>query len=176
MRLLVLTLALAILTSVPVLAQKSTLAGTRLSLAVGDTGGFPSQDTSADQATKPGELKSGTTLIGCLSGPDSNGKLTLRSMSHRTGVEVFGPIDLKDDSGSKVKLTGSWKPSDQPTVKGKEALKFQATEIEVLAQKCEAPSEKTPVGKEKQQKQQQQQKQKASASAPASGDATNPKQ
>ncbi len=130
-----------------------------------------SQDTSADQATKPAEPKSGTTLIGCLSGPDSDGKFTLRSMSHRTGVEVFGPIELKDDSGSKVKLTGSWKPLDQPAAKGKEARKFQATEIEVLAQKCEAPSETTPVSKEKQQKQQQKQK----SGANTSGDTASPK-
>jgi hypothetical protein len=130
-----------------------------------------SQDTGADQAAKAAEPKSGTTLIGCLSGPDSDGKFTLRSMSHRTGVEVFGPIELKDDSGSKVKLTGSWKPLDQPAVKGKEARKFQATEIEVLAQKCEAPSETTPVSKEKQQKQQQKQK----SGANTSGDTVSPK-
>jgi hypothetical protein len=145
------------------------------SSVLGELVGAPSQESGAagtDQATKPAEPK-GTTLIGCLSGPDTDGKFTLRSMSHRTGVEVFGPENLKDDSGSKVKLTGSWKPSDQPAVKGKEARKFQATDIEVLAQKCEAPSEKTPVSKEKQQKQQQ--KQKSSASAPVGEDA-NPKQ
>src|SRR5271165_2562587 len=77
------------------------------SFAFGEAVGFQSQDNSAgttDQATKPAEPKGGTTLIGCLSGPDSDGKFTLRSMSHRTGVEVFGPGNLKDDSGSKVKL------------------------------------------------------------------------
>jgi hypothetical protein len=105
----------------------------------------------------------GTTLIGCLSGPDADGNFILRSMSHRSGVEVFGPEALKDDSGSKVKLTGSWKPSDQPAATGKQSRKFQATDIEVLAPQCEAPSEKTPVSKEKQQRQQQ--KQKAGASA-----------
>ncbi len=57
-------------------------------------------------------------------------------------------------------------------MKGKEARKFQATEIEVLAQKCEAPSETTPVSKEKQQKQQQKQK----ANASTNGDSTSPKQ
>ncbi len=128
-----------------------------------------SDATSAGQAANPAEPK-GTTLIGCLSGPDSDGKFLLRSMSHRTGVAVFGPDNLKDDSGSKVKLTGSWKPGDQPAVKGKESRKFQATDIEVLAQKCEAPSEKTPVSKEKQQKQQQK------SSGSASRDPTNPKQ
>ena len=146
--------------------------------ALGEVGS-QSEDTSATstgQAAKPAEEKGGTTLIGCLSGPDSDGKFTLRSMSHRTGVEVFGPKNLRDDTGSKVKLTGSWKPGEQPAAKGKESRTFQANDIEVLAQKCEVPSEKTPVSKGKQQKQQQQeQKQKAEANANANGDATNPK-
>src|SRR5208283_3037465 len=140
--------------------------------AFGERVGLQSQDNSAtgtDQATKPAEPK-GTTLIGCLSGPDPDGKFALRSMSHRTGVEVFGLDDLKNDAGSKVKLTGSWKPLDQPVVKGKESRKFQATDIEVLAQKCEAPSETTAVSKAKQQKQQQKQK----ASENTSGDTTSP--
>jgi len=140
-------LALAILISMPAFAQDPATA---------------TQDNSSitgDQVTMPKETK-GTSLIGCLSGPDTNGKYTLRSMSHRTGVEVFGPDDLKNNSGSKVKLTGSWKPGDQLTdaTKGKESRKFRATKIEVLAQKCEAPSEKTPISKQKQQQQQQQQK------------------
>lgn len=147
-----------------------------LTFAILTSVGAHSQDNSAistGQAAKSTEPKGGTVLIGCLTGPDGDGKFTLRSMSHRTGVEVFGPENLKDDSGSKVKLTGSWKPSDQPTAKGKESRKFQATEIEVMAEKCEEPSEKTPVSKAKQQKQQQ--KQKSSTNAPAGGD-TTPKQ
>jgi hypothetical protein len=183
MKSFVLTLALMILTRAPALAQESTFTDAVFASAplfpsaVGERVGFQSQDngaTSTDQAAKSTEPKGGgTVLIGCLSGPDGDGKFTLRSMSHRTGVEVFGPENLKDDSGSKVKLTGSWKPSDQPTGTGKESRKFQATEIEVMAEKCEVPSEKTPVSKTKQQKQQQ--KQKSSASAPAGGD-TTPKQ
>jgi hypothetical protein len=144
------------------------------SLALGEKPALQSQETSAagaDQAAKSAPEKGGTTLIGCLSGPDSDGKFTLHSMSHRTGVEVFGPENLKDDAGSKVKLTGSWKKGEQPSAKGKESRTFQATDIEVLAQKCEAPSEKTPVSKGKQQKQQQKQKSEANAG----GDAANPK-
>src|SRR5271165_7454986 len=138
---------------------------------------------------KPTGDKGHTTLIGCLSGPDKDGTYTLRSMSQRTGVEVFGPADLKSASGSKVKLTGSWKPGDQPVKAGsaKKAGRFRATDLEVMAATCEAPSEKTPVSKEKQQRQQQkqieqkieqqqqqQQKQDSSANPPASGD-TDPK-
>ena len=150
-------LALAILISVDVFAQNPDTA---------------SQAGNVDQAAKPAEHKDSTTVIGCLSGPDTNGKYTLRNMSYRTGVEVFGPDDLKTDSGSKVKLTGSWKPGDQPAVKGRETRKFRASQVEVLAQKCEAPSEKTPISRQKQQKQQTQ---KSSPNTPASGDTTNPK-
>ncbi len=76
--------------------------------ATGNTG-LQSQDdsaTSTDQAAKPAEPKSGTTLIGCLSGPDSEGKFTLRSMSHRTGVEVFGPIELEGRFGQQGEAHG----------------------------------------------------------------------
>ena len=92
--------------------------------------------TSGDEAAKASEPKGRSTLIGCLSGPDTDGKYTLRSMSHRTGVQVLGSDDLKTDSGSKVKLTGSWVPGDQPaaSTKGKETRKFQASEVEVMAQ------------------------------------------
>jgi|SRR5271166_90559 len=130
--------------------------------------GSAAQDSSAvsgDKLTKPAGAKS-STLIGCLSGPDSNGRYMLRSMEHRTGLQVLGPDDLKSDSGSKVKLTGWWVPGDQPaeSTKGKETRKFQAGEVEVLAQKCVAPSETTPVSKKKQQQEQQKQQQKSSAS------------
>ena len=37
----------------------------------------------------------------------------VRNMAHRTGVQVVGPDDLKNDSGSKVKLTGQWQPLPQ---------------------------------------------------------------
>ena len=136
----------------------------------------PQQSTTAaaaDQATKPAEPKGGSTLIGCLSGPDHDGKYTLRSMEHRSGVEVFGLDELKSDSGGKVKLTGSWKPADQSQQSGsaKKERSFEATKVELMAETCQSPSTKTPVSKQKQEKQQQ--KQKESANAPTSGDASN---
>ncbi len=122
------------------------------------------QDTSAtsgDQITKPAVAK-GSTVIGCLVGPDKDGKFVLRNMAHRFGVQVVGPTDLKNDSGSKVKLTGQWQPlppsqapiaatqpGDKKTV---ETHRFQATDVEVLAQKCTPPTETTPVSKNKPQK------------------------
>ncbi len=127
------------------------------------------KDSSGDQSAKPAAAK-GPTLIGCLSGPDKNGKYMLRSMNHRTGVEILGPDDLKGDSGAKVKLTGTWltpeKLPDNATASqtGKssaansktttpvEMLRFQVTEIEVMAKTCTAPAEVTPQSKNKKPK------------------------
>ena len=116
---------------------------------------------SGDQITKPAGAK-GTTLIGCLSGPDKDGKYVLTSMQHRTGVQVLGPDDLKNDSGSKVKLTGAWEASPQqpPQAKAKEARRFQVTAIAVLLPHCTVPSATTPVSKAKQQQRKEQQQQK----------------
>ena len=124
--------------------------------AIQDTSG-----TSGDHITKPVGGK-GSTVIGCLVGPDKDGKFMLRNMAHRFGVQVVGPTDLKNDSGSKVKLTGQWQPlppsqapvaSTQPgDKKPVETHRFQATDVEVLAQKCTPPTETTPVSKNKPQK------------------------
>ena len=123
---------------------------------------------TADQTTKP--AAKGPTLIGCLSGPDKNGKYMLHSMNHRTGVEILGPDDLKNDSGTKVKLTGNWlTPEKAPanatapqggkasTANGKpatptEMLRFQATDVEVMAKTCSVPAEVTPESKNKKPK------------------------
>jgi len=162
MKVFITALILTTLVAVPSLAQ--------------DTASSTQNDSAADQTAKP---KSGTTLIGCLSGPDRDGKYTLRSMEHRTGVEVFGSDELNADAGGKVKLTGSWKLAEQAAGQTskpgstKKERSFEATEVEVVAEVCQAPSEKTPVSKRKQQ--QEQQKQKSAASAPASGDTSAPK-
>ena len=114
------------------------------------------QDTSAtsgDQITQPSAAK-GSTLIGCLSGPDKDGKFALHSMQYRGGVEILGPDNLKSDSGSKVKLTGQWQPAQSPSQdkNATEMRRFQATDVEVMASTCHAPSATTPVSKEKRQK------------------------
>jgi len=104
--------------------------------------------TSGDQITPPAGAK-GSTLIGCLSGPDKDGKYILRSMNHRTGVEVLGPEDLKQDSGAKVKLTGKWEAPLPPEQNASEMRRFQVTDVEVMSKMCSAPSETTPVSKNK---------------------------
>ena len=84
-------------------------------------------------------------------------------MAHRTGVEVVGPDELKKDVGGKVKLTGDWQPlpGPPPTKKGAETRRFQATVVELVAQKCSMPAETNPASKQKQrQKQMEEEQQK----------------
>ncbi len=109
---------------------------------------------SGDQVTKPAGAK-GTTLIGCLGGPDADGNYVLKSMQHRTGVTVLGPEDLKSARGDKVKLTGSWQPavtdkaaSEKPATKDANR-RFQVTNVEVISDNCQAPSVTTPSNKKK---------------------------
>src|SRR5580658_3409326 len=51
---------------------------------------------SGDQITKPAGAKE-ATVIGCLTGPDKNGRYSLHSMSHRFGLQVLGSDELKKD-------------------------------------------------------------------------------
>jgi len=102
----------------------------------------------------------GTTIIGCLAGPDADNLYTLTSMQHRLGVQVVGSDDLKKDAGAKVKLTGSWEPL--PGAEGKKSdatRRFKATGAEVVEEKCQLPAEVTPMSKKKQAEQKQKQKQ-----------------
>ena len=95
----------------------------------------------------------GTTLIGCLAGPDADDHYTLTSMQHRLGVEVVGGDELKAGAGAKVKLTGSWEAL--PGAEGKKGdatQRFKATAVSVVEEKCTAPNPTTPVSKKKAQK------------------------
>lgn len=106
--------------------------------------------TTGDQITKPAAAKE-STLIGCLAGPDKDGKFTLRNMNYRTGVEVLGPDNLKNDSGSKVKLTGQWQAAQPPSQDANTTAmrRFQVTDVEVEAGNCHPPSATTPVSNQK---------------------------
>src|SRR5271169_5148951 len=103
-----------------------------------------------EPATTPAPPAKGTTLIGCLAGPDTDDHFTLTSMQHRLGVEVVGGEELKNGAGSKVKLTGSWEvlPGWEGK-KGDSARLFKATAVSVMEEKCQVPSEATPVSKKK---------------------------
>jgi hypothetical protein len=113
------------------------------------------QEPAAKPATAPAPAK-GTTLIGCLAGPDADDHYTLISMQHRLGVEVVGGDELKSGAGAKVKLTGSWDalPGSEGK-KGDAARLFKATAVSVMEEKCQAPTEATPVSKKKAQQQSQ---------------------
>ena len=117
--------------------------------------GCLTQDPTA--AEKPGTQSSaakGTTLIGCLTGPDADDHYTLTNMQHRLGVEVVGSGGLKTGAGAKVKLTGSWEPLPGATAKkGDEARRFKATDVSVMEEKCQPPTPITPVSKKKQAQQ-----------------------
>ena len=103
-----------------------------------------------DAAATAAAANKGTTLIGCLTGPDSDDQYTLTNMQHRMGVEVVGSDELKTGSGAKVKLTGSWEalPGSEGK-KGDAAKRFKATAVSVVEEKCTVPSPTTPVSKKK---------------------------
>jgi hypothetical protein len=86
-----------------------------------------------------------STLTGCLNGPDSDGRYTLKSGAKN--VDVAGPADLKDHVGQKVKLEGSWTKST--TDKSAAATKttaherqFKAASVERVADTCTSSSSK----------------------------------
>ena len=110
----------------------------------------------AQDAAAPAAPAKGTSLIGCLAGPDADDYYTLTSMQHRTGVEVVGGEELKKGAGAKVKLTGSWEALPGPQgKKGDAARRFKATEVSVIEEKCQAPAPVTPASKKKQAEQKQ---------------------
>jgi len=114
--------------------------------------GFIGVGGVAQEAAKPPESTKGTTLIGCLAGPDADDHYTLTSMQHRMGVDVVGGEELKQDAGAKVKLTGTWEPLPGVSAKKSDATqRFKATQVTVLEEKCQAPQAVTPVSKNKQQ-------------------------
>src|SRR5271169_3096993 len=104
----------------------------------------------AQEPAAPAATPKGTTLIGCLAGPDADDHYTLTSMQHRLGVEVVGSDELKSGAGAKVKLTGSWDalPGSEGK-KGDAARLFKVTAVSVMEEKCQAPTEATPVSKKK---------------------------
>jgi hypothetical protein len=108
----------------------------------------------AQDPAKPADSSKGTTIIGCLAGPDADDHYTLTSMQHRLGVDVVGGDELKQGAGAKVKLTGTWQPMPGASAKtGDATQQFKATQVAVLEAKCQAPQALTPVSKNKKQQQ-----------------------
>ena len=107
---------------------------------------------SGDAVSKPSSSSKNSTVIGCLEGPEADGRYILKNMQYKTGVDVSGPAALGDATGKKVKLTGEWLKNADTTPAGKAKNRsFKATQAEVLSTACKAPAEKRPVSKRKQQ-------------------------
>lgn len=153
---------------IPAIAPVRVLPATAPNVQQQDNAASATKDnsaTSGDQITNPPGAK-GATLIGCLSGPYKDGNYKLRSMNHRTGVEVLGGDELKKADGAKVKLTGKWEPlepdaaaaaqdksaSQDKSTPAPETRRFQATDVEVMAKTCSVPAEVTPQSKNKKPK------------------------
>jgi hypothetical protein len=68
--------------------------------------------TSTDQTAKaPKAGKKGTTLTGCLSGPNDEGAYLLKRKGSSKEIEVGGSDELSKHVGHEVKLHGSWAKS-----------------------------------------------------------------
>ncbi|HVO41192.1 MAG TPA: hypothetical protein VMT34_01155 [Aggregatilineales bacterium] len=115
------------------------------------------------QAANDQNGKKASTIIGCLAGPDVDGHFELRSMQHRTGVDVIGPDELAYVTGNKVKLSGQWVAvANVHTDKGeKQVQRFEVTSYDVMTEKCTPPAVTTPISKQKQQQQKAAARQKA---------------
>jgi len=70
---------------------------------------------------------------------------------------VVGDETLKQGSGAKVKLTGSWEALPGAAGRtGDAARRFKASAVTVMEEKCTAPQAVTPVSKKKQAQQKKQ--------------------
>lgn len=119
---------------------------------------------TAQQALTELSASTGASIVvGCLSGPDRDNRFTLTSMQHRNGVDVVCANDscgehLKEASGTKVRLTGTWE-----TLPGREAgtgdsvRRFKSTDVAITDEKCTVPQAVAPISKRKQAQQKQSQ-------------------
>ena len=112
-------------------------------VSVAQTGG-----SSGGEAKKSEKKGGGSTLTGCLSGPNSEGVYDLKS--GKKSVEVGGNDELSKHVGHKVKLHGSWAKSGSEIgekeaagtekKEGKEEKgerHFKVTSIDHMAETCE---------------------------------------
>ena len=108
----------------------------------GSKTGTSDQETHTKKSTKSG----GTTLKGCLSGPNSEGAYELKS--GKKTVEVGGNDELSKHVGHEVKLHGSWsssagvgeKEEKEEAKKGEEKGEkhFKVASIEHVSDTCPA--------------------------------------
>jgi len=105
----------------------------------GSKTGTSDQGTQTKKSTKGG----GSTLTGCLSGPNSEGAYELKS--GKKTVEVGGNDELSKHVGHEVKLHGSWSSSagigeKEEAKKGEEKGEkhFKVASIDMVSESCPA--------------------------------------
>ena len=120
-------------------------------LSAAQTGGADKDAQKSDKASG-----GGSTITGCLSGPNSEGVYTLKTAKHE--VEVGGLDDLSKHVGHEVKLHGTWAKSGKAIgekeetagATGKEAKEskeekgerhFKVSSVEMVSEKCSGGGE-----------------------------------
>ena len=112
-------------------------------LSAAQTGGTDKDAQKSDKMSG-----GGSTITGCLSGPNSEGVYTLKTSKHE--VEVGGLDDLSKHVGHEVKLHGSWTKSGKAIgekeetagTSGKESKEekgerhFKVSSIDHISDKC----------------------------------------
>ena len=115
-------------------------------LSAAQTGGY-------DHGRKKSENAGGSTLTGCLSGPNSEGAYTLKSKKRE--VEVGGLDDLSKHVGHEVRLHGTWtkhaaeigEKEEAGAKGGKESKEekherhFKVSSIDHISDKCSGGSQ-----------------------------------
>jgi hypothetical protein len=99
---------------------------------------------TGDTSTKSKSGGAGSTITGCLSGPNNEGVYELKSGHHN--VEVGGNDELSKHVGHQVKLHGTWEKTgaaigekEGTAEKGEKGEKhFKVTSIDHMADSCNA--------------------------------------
>jgi len=119
-------------------------------LSAAQTGGSD-KDAQKSDKTSGG----GSTITGCLSGPNSEGVYTLKTAKHE--VEVGGLDDLSKHVGHEVKLHGNWTrkggdigEKEETAAKGGKESKeekgerhFKVSSVEMVSEKCSSGGQPT---------------------------------
>ena len=126
--------------------QSSTSQGQTGSTSKGQT-----SSTSKSQTSGTKKKSTGTTLTGCLTGPNDEGAYVLKTKSSKKGIEVGGSDELSKHVNNEVKLHGSWAKSGSEVgekegaeAKGEKGEKesaekhFKVTSIDHIADTCPA--------------------------------------
>jgi hypothetical protein len=120
----------------------------------GSTSKDQTSSTSKSQTSGAKKKSTGTTLTGCLTGPNDEGVYVLKTKSSQEEIEVGGSDELSKHVNNEVKLHGSWAKSgsdigekEGAEAKGEKGEKgekesaekhFKVTSIDHIADTCPA--------------------------------------